>query len=79
MINMGKRAGLGHVTLQGLRHTHSTLLMELGVNPRVVQERQGHSSPVVTLDIYSHVLPGMQDQAIAVLDQAVAERLVRKP
>ena len=37
LVKLAKRTGIGHVTLQGLRHTHSTLLMELGVHPRVVQ------------------------------------------
>ena len=49
--------------LHDLRHTHATLLMMQGINPKVVQERLGHSSIAVTMDIYSHVTPDLQDEA----------------
>ena len=54
-------------TFHGLRHTHATLLLQQGVNPKIVQERLGHSSIKVTMDIYSHVLPDMQQQAVDAL------------
>lgn len=54
--------------LYDLRHTHATLLLKAGVNPKIVSERLGHSSVRITLDIYSHVLPGMQDEAASKLD-----------
>ncbi|HHY39236.1 MAG TPA: site-specific integrase [Clostridia bacterium] len=53
-------AGVTDVNLHGLRHTHSTHLMMLGVPPRVVQERLGHSSVNLTLDTYSHVSSSLQ-------------------
>jgi integrase len=43
------------VTLKGLRHTHATPLLELGENPKVVQERLGHSTITTTMNFYSHV------------------------
>jgi len=46
-----------------LRHTHATLLLAEGVNPRVVQERLGHSQVSLTLGTYSHVLPDLQREA----------------
>ncbi|MFV0457406.1 MAG: tyrosine-type recombinase/integrase [Actinomycetales bacterium] len=52
--------GLPRVTLKGLRHTHATLLLELGEHPKVVQERLGHSTITTTMNIYSHVTPTMQ-------------------
>ncbi|MET3769433.1 integrase [Marisediminicola sp. UYEF4] len=52
------------VTLKGLRHTHATLLLELGVHPKVVQERLGHSNISTTMNIYSHVTPTMQRDAV---------------
>lgn len=55
---------LPRVTLKGLRHTHATILMELGVPPKVVQERLGHSTITTTLNIYSHVTPTMQKNAV---------------
>ena len=54
-------------TFHGLRHTHATLLLRQGVNPKIVQERLGHSSIKVTMDTYSHVLPDMQRQALDAL------------
>ena len=47
------------------------MLMKQGVNPKVVQERLGHSTISVTLDIYSHVVPGMQERAVLQFDEIV--------
>jgi integrase len=47
-----------------LRHSAATLLLSLGVHPKVVQELLGHSQISLTLDTYSHVLPGLQRQAV---------------
>jgi integrase len=57
-------SGLPWVTLKGLRHTHATLLLELGEHPKVVQERLGHSTITTTMNIYSHVTPTMQKAAV---------------
>ena len=50
----------------------STLMKEQGVNPKVVNERLGHSRVLITLDIYSHVLPHMQGEAVARFEAAMA-------
>lgn len=55
---------LPNITLKGLRHTHATLLLQAGVNPKIVQERLGHSNISTTLDIYSHVTPTIQAEAL---------------
>ena len=55
---------LPNITLKGLRHTHATLLLQAGVNPKIVQERLGHSNISTTLDIYSHVTPTIQAEAV---------------
>ncbi|WP_053387818.1 tyrosine-type recombinase/integrase [Leucobacter japonicus] len=55
---------LPRITLKGLRHTHATLLLEMGIHPKVVQERLGHSTITTTMNIYSHVTPTMQRSAI---------------
>lgn len=52
-----------NVTLYSLRHTCATLLLMAGENPKVVAERLGHASVVLTLDTYSHVVPTMQEKA----------------
>ena len=54
---------LPRLTLKGLRHTHATLLMEAGTNPKVVQERLGHSSITTTMNTYSHVTATLQQAA----------------
>lgn len=51
------------LNLYSLRHSCATLLLSAGVNPKIVSERLGHASIVLTLDTYSHVLPDMQQEA----------------
>jgi integrase len=58
-------AGLPAIRLHDLRHTHATLALQAGVHPKVVQERLGHASIGITLDTYSHIVPGMQEAAAA--------------
>ncbi len=52
--------------------THASLLLREGVNQQVVQERLGHSSIAITSDIYSHLFPGMQEEAADKFDRALA-------
>lgn len=54
---------LESLNLYSLRHSCATLLLSAGVNPKIVSERLGHASIVLTLDTYSHVLPDMQQAA----------------
>lgn len=63
-----ERAGLPKVRLHDLRHTHASLLLAQGVHPKVVQERLGHSSITMTLDLYSHLTPGLDEAAAATLN-----------
>ncbi len=64
-------SGVSKINFHSLRHTHATLLLSQGVSPKVIQERLGHSSIKVTLDIYSHVLPAMQKEAIQKLGSII--------
>lgn len=57
------KAKLPDIRLYDLRHTTATLLLSAGLNPKIVSERLGHASIVLTLDTYSHVLPTMQREA----------------
>jgi len=59
------------IRLYDLRHTTATLLLQAGINPKVVSERLGHSTIVLTLDVYSHVLPNMQKEATAQLEEMI--------
>ena len=63
-----QRAGLPPTRLHDLRHTCATLLLLVGVNIKVVSERPGHADVKITLDIYSHVLPTMQELAVQKLE-----------
>ena len=65
-----KRAGLPRIRFHDLRHTTATLLLIQGTHPKIVQELLGHSQISLTLDVYSHVIPSMQKEAI---DQLSAE------
>lgn len=66
-----RRSAVPTIRFHDLRHTHASLLLAAGVHPKVVQERLGHSSITITLDLYSHVAPGMQEDAAAKLGALV--------
>lgn len=73
-----KRAGVPRVKFHELRHTCATLLLGEGVHPKIVSELLGHSDITVTLNLYSHVLPTMQQQAVDTLDGLLSEPMVVK-
>ena len=60
---IGESLGLKGIRLHDLRHAHASILLKQGVHPKIVQERLGHSSISTTFDIYSHLLPGMDEAA----------------
>ena len=81
---LAKKAGLKGVRLHDMRHSHATQLLINGVHPKIVSERLGHSTVGITLDIYSHVLPGLQEDAARKLDVSLRtaiekQRQDRKP
>ena len=73
-IKLVRRTGLKPIRLHDARHSHASLMLKQGTHPKVVQERLGHASIQVTLDIYSHVAPGLQEAAAARFDQAFTAR-----
>jgi len=66
-----KAAGLPDIRFHDLRHTAATLMLLNGVPILVVSKRLGHAKVSTTLDIYGHFLPGMQDEAAAIMDELV--------
>jgi integrase len=62
---------LAHLRFHDLRHAHATHLLANGVHPKVASERLGHSKVGITLDLYSHVIPGMQEDAAEMVDTAL--------
>jgi integrase len=67
-----ERAGLPNMRFHDLRHTCATLLLSRGVHPKFVQKLLGHATIAITLDTYSHVLPGMGDQTAAAMEDALS-------
>jgi integrase len=63
---------LARLRFHDLRHAHATHLLANGVHPKVASERLGHSKVGITLDLYSHVIPGMQEDAAAMVDRALS-------
>ena len=62
------KAGVKVITLHDGRHTHASILLKQKVHPKIVQERLGHSDIGITMDLYSHMAPGMQEEAVKNLD-----------
>ena len=70
-----RKAGLPHIRFHDLRHSHATLLLKAGIHPKIVSERLGHANIGITLDTYSHVLPGLQKAAAQRFDEMLEPRL----
>jgi integrase len=66
-----ERAGLPRITFHDLRHTCASLLFQRNVHPKFVQELLGHASVAITLDTYSHMLPGMGSEAADAIESAL--------
>ncbi|MDK2888324.1 MAG: hypothetical protein PWP72_1202 [Thermoanaerobacter sp.] len=64
-----QRIGLPRLNFHCLRHTHASLLLQAGVDIKVISERLGHSSIRITYDLYSHLMPGMQKEAVDRLEK----------
>ncbi len=65
-----KKAGLPPLRLHELRHTHASQLINLKIDPLTVSKRLGHSKVSTTMDVYGHLMPGAQEQAMELLDAA---------
>jgi len=66
------------VSFHPLRHTHASQLLKAGVPVKVVSERLGHATTSITMDVYAHVLPGMQEEAAATVDAMLGRMAVRE-
>lgn len=69
--NLCEKSGVKRISMHGLRHTSATLALSAGVPSKVVQSRLGHKSINVTLDIYGHVLPSMQQDAASKIGKLI--------
>lgn len=68
-----KGTGSPSIRLYDARHTHATLMLKLHKNVKVVSERLGHASVKMTLDTYTHALPGLQAEAVETFDRALRQ------
>jgi integrase len=70
-VRLGNVADIPASRVRDLSHTHATLLLKEGTHAKIVSERLGHANIGITLDTYSHVLPGMQREAAESIDRAL--------
>jgi integrase len=66
---------LPRIRFHDLRHSHATIMLKSNIHPKIVSERLGHSRVALTMDTYSHVIPGMQEGAAAAIDAAFGTAL----
>lgn len=78
-VRMATEAGFPGFRLHDCRHTHATLLLLAGVPVHAVAQRLGHSSPVVTMTIYAHVLKRAEDRATEVAGELLKGALASVP
>lgn len=71
-LKAARKVGLGGAGFHDLHHTHATVMLQQGVHPKIVQERLRHATIAVTLDTYSHLLPGMQEAAPLRFEEGLA-------
>lgn len=71
-VNAARRAThsppMPQATYHDLRHTHAAMLIRMGVQPKVIQERLGHASIKMTMDLYGYLMPGLQESVADALD-----------
>ena len=75
---LARTPALPRIRFHDLRHAHATHMLASGVHPKVASERLGHSKIGITLDLYSHVIPGMQEDAAARVDRALQAALQKR-
>ena len=70
---IARRAGFEGYTFHSLRHTHASIMLQQGVSSKTVAERLGHSTVVITLDTYSHLTPGVKEDAVDRFEEALRQ------
>ena len=74
-----ERAGLAPLRFHDLRHSAASLLIAANVHPKIIQTRLGHSSITVTLDVYGHVLPRLDEAVSTALEDTRREASAEGP
>lgn len=68
---ISRQLGLPRIRIHDIRHTHATLLLAAGMDPKTVAERLGHADPKITMSIYAHVTPAMRSRAVDLITEAL--------
>jgi len=71
---LAKKLGM-NTHLHSARHIHASLMLKQGVSAKVVQERLGHTTITTTMNIYSHVMPGLQEAAAKRFDDLLVKQV----
>jgi integrase len=75
---LSNNKALPRIRFHDLRHAHATHMLSSGVHPKIASERLGHSKVGITMDLYSHVMPGMQEDAAARVDRDLEDVINRR-
>ncbi|WP_290714638.1 tyrosine-type recombinase/integrase [Anaerotignum sp.] len=73
MEQAAAKADLPRIRLHDLRHSHASMLIQMGVSPLLIQERLGHENIETTLNTYSHLYPNQQGELAAKLQEISAD------
>ena len=68
---IARKAGLASIRFHDLRHAHASLMLRTGASPKVISERLGHSSIAITMGIYAHIIPSLQEEAAIRFEDAL--------
>lgn len=69
MVKYCKKANVKKIRIHDLRHSHASLLIELGFSPLLISERLGHENIETTLQTYSHLYPNKQSEVASKLEE----------
>ncbi|MGB7725003.1 MAG: tyrosine-type recombinase/integrase, partial [Dehalococcoidales bacterium] len=75
---IAKKAGFSDVHFHTLRHSFASLMLMRGAKPKVISEALGHASVAFTMQVYSHIIEGMQADAMALLDEVLPSGVFQK-
>jgi integrase len=73
-----RRREIPNIGFHNLRHSHASQLLRNGINPKVISERLGHSRVGFTLEVYSHLLPGMQEEAAKATNSSLGKAIKKR-
>jgi hypothetical protein len=73
------KAGIAYIRPYDLRHSHASLLIDLGAHPKAISERMGHSEIGVTMNVYGHLFDGQQRELTSDLDDLLGRTRSSRP